>query len=464
MVSSELISLFSDGTDVSKRSTSFIFSILLHGAVIGVIVYVALFGPRVRHKAVAERLAVRHLDLNMPDPVKAVQGASGNMYPAAHKAPAGRPGADQAELHQKIDAPPGLETLMQSKTALTLPKDVPIPTVVLLTPEKERVKTIVPPKPEAIAAAEAKPTLNLPNKEVQLADVPMPASELTVTKVPIVASTTTPVVVHGPDLPQKPPQTTSNTNAQPTPATVVALSDIQMKQGTVVLPSSNMSGPTSSPGALTQGQGKAVNPAEVAHHDTEGRGGTTNAEGAGNMKGQQEQAGPGSQTGAGNGAGHGNQPPMAHIVLPKTGAFGSVVVGASMTDRYPEASGAWKGRLAYTVYLHVGLTKSWIMQYSLPRDAEAAAAGSVLKLEPPWPYNIVRPAAGPGEMNADAMMVHGFVNEAGRFEELNIVFPPDYDQTQQMLGALQQWVFRPATQNGKTARVEVLLVIPEEEQ
>lgn len=460
MVSSELISLFSDGTDVSKRSTSFIFSFLMHAAVIGVVIYVALFGPRVRQQVVHERLAVRHLDLNMPDAVKAMQEASGNMNQTAHKAPPGKPAAEQAQLHETIAAVKSLQTLMQSKTALPLPKDVPLPTVVLLKPEVAPVKTIVPPSPEALAAAEAKPTLNLPNKEVHLADVPIPASALTVTKVPIMASTTTPVTVHGPELPQKPPQTTSNTNAQPTPATVVALSDVQMKQGTVVVPSSNQSGPTSSPGALTPGQGKAVNPAEVAHRDTEGRGGTTKGEGAGNLKGQQ--AGPGSQTGAGNGSGHGNQPPMAHITLPKTGAFGSVVVGVSLSDKYPEASGVWKGRLAYTVYLHVGLTKSWIMQYSLPRAD--AAAGSVLKIEPPWPYNIVRPAAGPGEMNADAMMVHGFVNEDGRFEELNIIFPPDYEQTQQMLGALQQWVFRPATQNGKTSRVEVLLIIPEEVQ
>jgi hypothetical protein len=151
-------------------------------------------------------------------------------------------------------------------------------------------------------------------------------------------------------------------------------------------------------------------------------------------------------------------------VLPKTGVFGSVVVGSSLAEKYPESSRMWRGRLAYTVYLHVGLSRSWIMQYSLPRSEDADEAGNVLQLNAPWPYNIVRPSNGAGEMEADALMVHGFVNTAGRFEGLNIVVPPAYDGAELMLKSLQQWEFRPAVQNGQNVRVEVLLIIPEEGQ
>ena len=59
-------------------------------------------------------------------------------------------------------------------------------------------------------------------------------------------------------------------------------------------------------------------------------------------------------------------------------------------------------------------------------------------------------------------MVHGFVNHDGRFETLTIVFPPEFEQAQFVVDALDQWQFRPAMQDGQIARVEVLLIIPEE--
>jgi hypothetical protein len=61
-------------------------------------------------------------------------------------------------------------------------------------------------------------------------------------------------------------------------------------------------------------------------------------------------------------------------------------------------------------------------------------------------------------------MVHGFVNQAGRFESLSVLFPPQFAQAQFVLDALAQWQFRPAAQNGKNVRVEVLLIIPDESQ
>jgi hypothetical protein len=60
------------------------------------------------------------------------------------------------------------------------------------------------------------------------------------------------------------------------------------------------------------------------------------------------------------------------------------------------------------------------------------------------------------------LMVHGFVDEAGHFESLALVFPPQFSQTRLLLQALQQWKFRPAKHNGQIAKVEVLLIIPED--
>jgi hypothetical protein len=164
----------------------------------------------------------------------------------------------------------------------------------------------------------------------------------------------------------------------------------------------------------------------------------------------------------GNGSGDGGLPETTHYALPKDGQFGATIVGGSLQETYPEVRLVWHDRMAYTVYLHVGLEKSWILQYSLPRDAEAQSGGNIARLEAPWPYNIVRPNLAPGSINADALMIHGFVNAAGRFESLAVAFPPEFPQAEFVLGALAQWQFRPAAQSGQTQRVEVVLIIPEE--
>ena len=112
----------------------------------------------------------------------------------------------------------------------------------------------------------------------------------------------------------------------------------------------------------------------------------------------------------------------------------------------------------------MGLAKSWILQYSLPRDADASAGGTVARLDAPWPYNIVRPNLAPGSVDADVLMIHGFIDESGRFQGLSVAFPPAFPRAQFVLDALKQWQFRPAMQDGQPIRVEVLLIIPEETQ
>jgi hypothetical protein len=149
-----------------------------------------------------------------------------------------------------------------------------------------------------------------------------------------------------------------------------------------------------------------------------------------------------------------------HISLPKDGQFGVVVVGSSIQESYPETAELWSGRMASTVYLRVGLAKSWILQYTLPRIADAAAAGSSGHLDAPWPYEIVRPNLDLAAMDVDALILHGFVDKDGRFEKLQLVFPAQFLQAPMVLNVLNQWQFRPAKENGQMTPVEVLLIIP----
>jgi len=158
----------------------------------------------------------------------------------------------------------------------------------------------------------------------------------------------------------------------------------------------------------------------------------------------------------------GNEASVVRITLPKDGQYRVVVVGSSAMEERPEIAEIWGRRLAYSVYLQVGLSKNWILQYSLPRDEEAVAGGNAGHLEAPWPYEIVRSnLANPQE---EAIMVHGFVTTEGHLDQLAIVFPPQLAQASILLSALKQWQFRPAFQNGRQARVEVLLIIPAEEE
>jgi hypothetical protein len=73
----------------------------------------------------------------------------------------------------------------------------------------------------------------------------------------------------------------------------------------------------------------------------------------------------------------------------------------------------------------------------------------------------VTPHLSPGDYDTDALLVHGFIDAAGHFQQLAVVSPTQFAQSKFVLDALQQWQFRPATQNGQAAAVEVLLIIPQ---
>jgi hypothetical protein len=252
-----------------------------------------------------------------------------------------------------------------------------------------------------------------------------------------------------------------------------------MKEGTATLPPVNEAVVVRGPGVLAA-QGKEASPGSPNSSAKPGQGGSSpgpagnpNKQGSGPGQGLAFKiSGPGvapngsretPEPEAGNGPDSldGAQLSTTPISVPMDGHFGATIVGNTIQDQYPEMAGVWNGRMAYTVYLHVGLSRSWVLQYSLPR-ADAAQGGAATTLEAPWPYNIVRPNLDPGSIDADALMIHGFVNQSGRFETLSIVFPQAFPQAQFVLAALEKWQFRPATQQGQSAKVEVLLIIPEQ--
>jgi hypothetical protein len=368
---------------------------------------------------------------------------------------------------------------------LVLTEEIPVPAVLIWDGQKTPAKTLVAPLPEKPAVADVHPTIQLPNEAQKLDDFALAATDLATQPQPILPSTTSPVVAPGPEPTPPAPLTTTEGAEQPTPTALISASDLQMERGDVTLPPVNESAASTSSGALGAGQtkdsaqeGQASPAAEKV--ETEAGQASPKATDTTDAAAAAPQTAPGDETASGQtapsptdssqtgsspvGSGKDHQPSAAYISLPHDGQFGAVVVGSSLEEKYPETAPLWSGRLSYTVYLHVGLARSWILQYSLSRADNAAAAGNITHIEAPWPYNIVRPNLEPGAIDADALMVHGFVNQAGRFETLSVLFPPQFAQAQFVLDALAQWHFRPAMQNGQNVLVEVLLIIPDEPQ
>jgi hypothetical protein len=466
MSSSRTISIFSERPEPAQRPSSFVVSILAHGVAVAVLSFGIIYTPEIDQRVVTKRYTVRHLDLHTPKDQSRQSAAKGVDYPGPHEnayrpSAASKPAAHQAVLRQTADAEKGPQTLIQPDIPdpVKLTQETPVPTVVIWSPKKDQVKNVVAPLPEQPTASDVKPSVKAPNQEINLGDMGISSTDKPTDNLPVFPTTTSPLVVHGPNMVQLPPVSTSQTTAQPTPTAIMSISDLRMPDGTATLPPVNQTAEQNESGILAPGQAAAGRASDKA-------GGVGAVQGSGDsgepnsVAGTRSGANPGTTTGPGSDDGLTSE----HFTLPHNGEFGAVVVGASLEEKFPEMSGIWNDRVAYTVYLHVGLAKNWILQYSLPRSIDATQAGNITRLEAPWPYNIVRPNIPPGSFSSDAILVHGFVNQAGRFESLGLAFPPQFQQAQFVLDALNQWEFRPAAQNGQTERVEVLLIIPEEDE
>lgn len=460
-MTSRTITLFAEKRETPQAASAFVASILAHAGAIALLSFGVLYNPDVDNRVLPQRYTVRRLELHS----KEAEAKPGGPVRLPSPLPPTASGADGAQGEREMarsvpGAGSAAQLLVQPNAPLRvkLQEEAPIPSVVLWMPGRRMPATIVPPARQKLSAAEVSPSLQAPNEELTLSDLGVSSTNLASQKQAVAPGATSPLVVHGPGADQVAPQTVSQALATPIPAAVMSLSQLHMNDGLITLPEVN------------EGSGKQNSQAPGSRSGVGAEG--TPASPSGKLNGDRKAASSSSTSAAKSASpaafaasaasGHGETDGSAtRIDLPKDGQFGAVVVGSSLEEKYPETADLWAGRMAYTVYLHVGLARSWILQYSLPRTAEAAAGGSIARIEAPWPYNIVRPNLAAGAINADALMVHGFVNENGRFENLAVAFPPDFAQSQFVLAALTQWQFRPARQNGQNARVEVLLIIPE---
>jgi hypothetical protein len=480
--------------------------------------------PRITNKPAHERFTVRILNVPSPEP-QAQQVAHATPHsitaPASEAprpttpSPAAAAPAPAPAAGGSLPSMPSVATqlaLLKPRTQILIQPDAPpdiliqrpvmVPNILRWSAPAIPTKTIVPSPPQKSIVATLRPRIEPPNHEVTPADVRMSSTPFATTMATLAPSTTTPVVVHGPDPAKRIPETASKQAQPPTPAQIMSLSNLQVKEGPVQIPLANS--PASPAIHESTGTGPAVNSAgagqgnPLSNQAGNGPGQSPSAaagkSAAGSGTGTQAAKGSGApgpaQAAKGNGAPgpaqakndgpSGSSPgpaadanpgpelgsviggPVTHIHLAKDGQYGFVVVGSQVAEQYPETVGLWGGRLVYTVYVHMGSGKPWILQYALPPAAQAAANNA--RPDAPWPFDIVQPHLDPADYTSDALMVHGFVNVAGRFDHLAVVFPSDFAKAKFLLSALQQWQFRPGRQNGQLAAIEILLIIPDQEE
>ena len=489
MTRAPITTLFTEVPATGQGPSGVAVSFLVHCLVIGGSFYTIHHAPRILEPNLVEEAPVRLLTLNRPMVVQRDFGVFGR--PASvkaktapqHGSSGGRKVATaHPRLEMRVEQAP--QTLVDPilKPEVVLKIRTPLPNVVLWKPEPLMVKE-VQPSVQQPTAANVKSALTPPNHEPDLADIQISSAPGATEKLAMVPSTTAPVTVVRPTPTQQAPQTTSVPEKPPAPAAVVSITEYKMDKGTTALPPANQVASSMDVDSLRAGKAATgtaeanQNPVVVASGSGTGKdaGEHGNQTGRGDgivapdkvpdtgTPGSSALSNPPTKVVGNNGTADGGlatdgAETGVHISLPADGRYGAVVVGSSITDAFPETEGIMADRLTYTVYLQVGLPRAWIMQYSLPESSERGV--NTIRPDAPFPYEIYRPKISGNDVTTDAILVHGLVNAAGHFEQLEIVYPHRYVKTKSFLANLEKWQFRPAMQQGLATAVEVLLIVP----
>jgi hypothetical protein len=154
------------------------------------------------------------------------------------------------------------------------------------------------------------------------------------------------------------------------------------------------------------------------------------------------------------------------IIRPANGRFDAVVVQSSPLDQFPESKELLTGRPIYTVYVSLNSAKDWALYFCVPNEKPPQQAGGFVveigtsaPVQAPYPTRLVRPdIVVPSYQKY--ILVHGFINPAGRFEGLKVVRSVQPETDAALVAELAGWEFRAATRDGVKIGVEFLLSIP----
>jgi hypothetical protein len=437
MNSSTMILLFHDPPQLRQNPLSLVFSVLAHGGVITLITLGIIYTPRIQTPRIAERDALRILELHTPPPQPEEIAKIARMRQALLQkhASTARP---QPQLEAKGGS--ASQTFVRPDVPAQKPLaiKIPLPALLLWTHPTDSPR-VVPNPPQAQSAELQHASLDMPNQEAKVADQQIASTKLSAQISPLEPARSAPLLLHNPEPQQSIPETPSISDQPPAPTSVLSVSDVKMTDGSVVLPHLNETAGNQDNAGSPASSASASSPANPALLSNAAHSEATSNESAPTATATTS---------------------TRHITQAKNGRYNMVTVGNSIEEQYPETADTWAGRLAYTVYLHVGTAHNWILQYALPSTTSSSITGSSAHIDAPWPVDIVVPSLDSTQLSADALLIHGFVSSTGSFEDLSIAYPAQFPLSGFVLQALQQWRFRPSTQNGQAIRTEILLIIP----
>lgn len=388
----------------------------------------------------------------------------------------------QFKLPANVQVQPVKQTLveMDLPPTITFTEEIPLPTMLLwtktATPPPMRRQFVAPPLrtevPRVTQSLPAAPALSLPNQEVSPADLNM--ATVIPTEAPHLVHPTgvaSPVTRTGQEPAKEIPQIGLAESAEAHAVNLISIpANPSRSSGMVVLPPANQIAASDAAVAGSpngSGNGTGTSEEGTAAGGSRRPGGVSKAPGPASSSVASHAAAASAGSGAWSASGSliGNTlPGTTRIELPKEGQYGVVVLGSANATPYPESVGALSGKMIYTVYLKVGFRKNWILQYCLPsaaKDQSSASGTSVSPVQAPWPFLIMRPDH-PDPTDPDYIIVHGMVTDAGKFDQLALVFPSEFDKKELLMKSLKLWAFRPASRDGIRLPVEVLLIIPRE--
>ncbi len=480
-----LPTLFGTYDRPSSWPFGFFYSATMHGACICFAVFGIQYDRFESERPRISEYNLRILRFRPPEPRRIIRepekSAARHNIGGSHTTNESRDALEPApEGERPFELPPEREkraavpTIIQPDTPEVVWKeDLRVPAVVIWNrvdvPKLPLRKFSAPELKERMAPSvslPAPPVLDSPNAETKVSDLRftaamIPESALLVRH----PSTTSPIQISGIEEAKRMPDSALEQDRQGA-ANLISVPESAFRTSLAMVPAANQIAP--------------VRPAGTPSDSTNGSGagsqnkgtGNASAQGSGNGRSSGQAAGGPANGTSGPGAGQaddggredaGASGKLRRIVKPSTGRFSAVVLGSSAADAYPETQSLLTGKIVYTVYVQVGLRKSWILQYWLakPGQPNVVAKGSATSIDAPWPFLILRPEF-PNALEPDYVIIRGQITAAGHFEKLVLLLPKELTHGAVLLSSLDKWQFRPAARDGQPIDVDILLIIPKE--
>jgi hypothetical protein len=126
--------------------------------------------------------------------------------------------------------------------------------------------------------------------------------------------------------------------------------------------------------------------------------------------------------------------------------------------------GVFHDEAVFTVYLNPATAADdpappWPLQYAV-LDAAGVALQDLLppcpvkKQTPVWPAYLLTRYSG------QEIVVYAIIDAEGKMQHLKALQSPNARLSEALLAVLEQWLFRPATMNGKPVAVKAVLGVP----